>query len=112
MSDSIRSMAIMKAHSGKEPEMMAFLREFYAMMYSKQYSRDMLFHDRKQPGTLVHMRIWLSEEARNAAMQDPAVHRYWQKLPEFGTITTIYEELQPVFSTEDGIVEDILESGV
>jgi len=105
-------MAIMKPHPGKQPEMVAFLREFYAMMYTKQYSRDMLFHDRKQPGDLVHIRIWLSDEARESAMQDPAVHHYWMKLPELGTITTIYEELEPIFSTQEGIVEDILESGV
>ncbi|HVJ06252.1 MAG TPA: hypothetical protein VM578_11320 [Candidatus Saccharimonadales bacterium] len=112
MSDSIRSMAIMKPHPGKELEMEAFLREFYAMMYTKQYSRDMLFHDRKQPGILLHLRIWLSDEARNTAVQDPAVHHYWMKLPELGTITTIYEELEPIFSTQEGIVEDILESGI
>ena len=45
-------------------------------------------------------------------MQDPDVHHYWITLPEFGTITTIYEELEPIFSTQEGIVEDILESGV
>ncbi len=112
MSDSIRSMAIMKPHSGKESEMVAFLREFYAMMYTKQYSRDLLFQDRKQPGDLVHVRIWLSDEARESAIQDPDVHHYWMKLPELGTITTIYEELEPIFSTQEGIVEDILESGV
>ena len=51
------------------------------------------------------------DEARAAAVQDPDVHRYWMKLPELGTITTIYEELEPVFSTQEGLVEDILESG-
>jgi hypothetical protein len=103
MSDPIRSMAIMKPHSGKQLEMVAFLREFYVMMNTKQYSRDVLFRDLKQPGVLVHIRIWLSEEARNSAMHDPDVHRYWMKLPELGTITTIYEELEPIFSTEKGI---------
>jgi hypothetical protein len=81
------------------------------MMYTKQYSRDMLFHDLKQPGDLVHIRIWLSDEARELAMHDPDVHRYWINLGELGTITTIYEELEPIFSTQEKIVEDILESG-
>ena len=112
MSTSIRSMAILKPHPGKELELFAFLREFYTMMYTKQYSRDMLFQDHKQLGVFVHIRIWLSDEARDSAMQDPAVHHYWMKLPELGTITTIYEELEPIFSTQEGIVEDILESGV
>jgi len=39
-------------------------------------------------------------------------HRYWKKFPEFATITTTYEELEPIFSTRDGIVEDILDTGV
>jgi quinol monooxygenase YgiN len=111
MRSSIRSMAILKPHPGKESELFAFLREFYTMMHSKQYSRDILLRDLKQPGVFVHIRIWLSDEARDAAMQDPAVHHYWLKLPELGTITTIYEELETIFSTREGIVEDILESG-
>jgi len=112
MRDPIRSMAILQPHEGKEQELLAFLREFYTMMYTKQYSRDMLFRDQKKPGVFVHVRIWLSDEARDSAMQDPDVHHYWMTLPEIGTITTIYEELEPVFSTQEGIVEDILESGV
>ena len=112
MSDQIRSMAIMKPHPGKEPEMIAFLREFYTMMNTKQYSRDMLFHDLKQPGVLVHVRIWLSDEARDSAMHDPDVHHYWMTLPELGTITTIYEELEPIFSTQKGIDEKPPEGGI
>jgi hypothetical protein len=105
-------MAILKPHEGKEQEMLAFLREFYTMMYTKQYSRDTLFSDRKHPGIYVHSRIWLSNEARDSAMQDPDVHHYWITLPEYGIITTIYEELEPIFSTQEGIVEDILEGEV
>jgi quinol monooxygenase YgiN len=112
MKDSIRSMAILKPHPGNEAELFAFLREFYTMMFSKQYSRDVLLRDLKQPGVFVHIRIWLSEEARDSAMQDPDVHRYWMKLPELGTITTIYEELEPIFSTQEGIVAEIPDRGV
>ncbi len=112
MRDPIRSMAILKAHPGKEPELLAFLREFYIMMYTKQYSQDMLFKDLKQPGVFVHIRIWLSDDARETAVEDPDVHYYWMNLPELCTITTIYEELQPLFSTREGIVEDMLESGI
>jgi hypothetical protein len=111
MRDPIRSMAIMKALPGTEPELLAFLREFYTMMYTKQYSRDMLFRELKQPGVLVHVRIWLSNEARETAMHDPDVHRYWMKLPELATMTTIYEELEPIFSTQEAITEDSLETG-
>jgi len=112
MRDPIRSMAILKPHEGKEQEFLTFLREFYNMMYAKQYSRDMLFRDQKNPDVFVHIRIWLSDEARESAMQDPDVHHYWMTLPELGVITNIYEELEPIFSTQEGIVEDILEGGV
>jgi hypothetical protein len=99
----IRSMAILKPHPGQEPEMFAFLREFYTMMYTKQYSRDMLFRDPKKADVFIHIRIWLSREARDAAVNDPDVHHYWKTLPEYGIITTIYEELEPIFSTQNGI---------
>jgi hypothetical protein len=112
MKESIRSMAILKAHAGRETELLAFLREFYTMMFTKQYSRDMLFRDLKQPGVLVHIRIWLSDEARNSAVHDPDVHRYWMKLPELATMTTIHEELEPVFSTREGLTESGLDSGL
>jgi hypothetical protein len=112
MKDSIRSMAIMKPHPGMQSEFFAFLREFYTLMYTKQYSRDLLFRDMKQQDTFVHIRIWLSDEARSSAMQDPDVHHYWMKLPELGSIITIYEELEPIFSTREGVVEDILDGGV
>jgi hypothetical protein len=111
MKDPIRSMAILKPNPGQERELLEFLREFYSMMYTKQYSRDILYRDSKTD-LFVHVRIWLSDEARESAVHDPDVHRYWKNLPELATITSTYEELQPVFSTQDGIVEDILETGV
>jgi hypothetical protein len=40
-------------------------------------------------------------------MQDPDVHRYWIGLAELGTITTVYEELEPIFSTQESVAEDI-----
>jgi hypothetical protein len=102
-------MAVLKSHPGKEPELLAFLREFYTMMRSKQYSHDLLFHDLKQTDVFVHIRIWISDEARQSAVQDPDVHHYWMKLPELGTITTIYEELEPIFSTREG--DNIIDPG-
>jgi hypothetical protein len=112
MSEFIHSMAVLKAHEGKEPELLEFLREFYTMMREKQYSRDMLFQDSKQPGVFIHVRIWLSEEARETAVHDPDVHRYWVNLPELGTITSIHKELKPVFSPNDGSIEEFLEKGL
>jgi len=112
MRDLIRSMAILRPHPGKELELIAFLREFYTMMYSKGYSRDRLFRDLKRPGAFVHIRIWLSDEARASAVQDPDVHHYWMKLPELGEITTIYEELELLYSTPEDASGDVMESRV
>jgi hypothetical protein len=44
-------------------------------------------------------------------MHDPAVHHYWKTLSDYGVITTIYEELVPIFSTREGLEEEILENG-
>jgi hypothetical protein len=106
MKEPIRSMSILKPHPGMDQKMIAFLREFYSMMYDKQYSRDMLFKDRKQPDVYVHVRIWFSPAAREAAVHDSDVHRYWMRLPELGTVTEIWEELEPIFSTERSVVAD------
>ena len=106
MKEPIRSMSILKPHPGMEQELIAFLIEFYSMMYAKEYSRDMLFKDLKQPETYVHVRIWFSPKARDAAMHDPDVHRYWMKLPELGDVTDIWEELEPIFSTERSVVPE------
>jgi len=103
MTQAIRSMAILTPHPGMEQELIAFLRRFYTMMHDKKYSRDMLFHDQKKTDVLIHVRLWRSPEAREAAVQDPDVHRYWMKLPELGTVTTIYEDMEAIFSTEHSV---------
>jgi hypothetical protein len=112
MSEAIQSLAVLKPHAGQELELIALLREFYSMMYTKQYSRDVLYRDMRQPEVLIHLRIWLSAEAREEAMHDPDVHRYWMRMPELGAITVLYEQLEPIFSTQEGLVEDLLEGGV
>jgi hypothetical protein len=112
MKEPIRSMSILKPHPGMEQELIAFLCEFYSMMYDKRYSRDMLFKDLKQTGVYVHVRIWFSPEARETAMHDSDVHRYWMKLPELGDVTEIWEELEPIFSTERSVVADSEHGGV
>ncbi len=96
-------MAILEPHDGREQDTVELLREFYSAIHEKGYSRDLLYRDVKHRGRFVHLRIWASEEARNEAQQDPDVHRYWMRLSEMCDITTIYEELEPVFSTYQGM---------
>ena len=101
--EPIRSMAILDAHPGAEPAVIALLKDFYTAIHRKGYSNDLLYRDGKQPSRFVHLRIWSSDTARAEAQQDPEVHRYWQKLSEICTITQIYEELVPVFSTYENV---------
>ncbi len=97
--EPIRSMAILDAHTGREEAVIELLKEFYSSIHDKGYSRDLLYRDARKPTRFIHLRIWNSDDARAEAQQDPDVHRYWMRLSEICTITTIYEELQPVFST-------------
>jgi|tagenome__1003787_1003787.scaffolds.fasta_scaffold20376232_1 hypothetical protein len=99
MSDQIVSLVILEPFPGKEEEFVAHQREFYGLLAEKGYSQDVFYRDAKGSGRYVHIRIWKSEESRSEAQQDPDVHRYWLRLPELCTITTIYEDLERIFST-------------
>jgi quinol monooxygenase YgiN len=97
MSEPVVSVAILEALPGKEDELVAVLREFYAMMRTKGYSHDWLYRDGDRPDRLIHMRQWTSHELRSEAQIDPDVHRYWHQLPGLCTIPTVYEDLETVF---------------
>jgi len=100
--EQIRSMAILDAHPGHEEDVIELLRDFYSNIHEKGYSSDLLYRDAKTPSRFVHLRIWNSEALRAEAQHDPDVHRYWVRLSEICTITTIYEQLEPIFSTYKG----------
>lgn len=99
MSDEVVSMAILEALPGKENELLSVLRDFYTVMHAKGYSRDFLYHDDDRPDRYVHVRRWTSAEIRSEAQIDPEVHRYWQRLPELCTISTVYENLETLFES-------------
>ena len=99
MADEIVSLVVIEALPGKDSELVAVLRNFYAMMHAKGYSRDCLYRDDGHPGRFVHLRYWKSENARSEAQADPDVHRYWQKLPELCTLPKVHETLEKVFET-------------
>ncbi len=100
--EPIRSMAILDAHPGHEEDTIQLLRDFYTSIHLKGYSSDLLYRDSKTPSRFIHIRVWKSDASRAEAQQDPDVHRYWVRLAEICTITTIYEELEPIFSTYQG----------
>ena len=95
----ILSFAVLRPHGDKEAETLTLLREFYAMMQKKGYSSDLLYRDPNQPGKLLHMRIWRSEERRDEAQNDPDVHHYWRSLTDVCTVLRAYERMEVIFST-------------
>jgi hypothetical protein len=103
MSKQILALAVLEPHLGKEQDCQNLLRELYDLLKSKGYSRDVLFRESKKDGSpkerFVHLRVWTSSETREEAMQDPDVHKYWIRLPELCSITTIYESLEELYSS-------------
>jgi quinol monooxygenase YgiN len=96
MDKAILALAVLQPLPGKEDELIQTLRELYALLFRKGYSRDTLYRDPNRPGSLVHLRYWTSKEQRDEAQQDPEVHKYWLRLPELCIITTVHEELETV----------------
>ena len=94
MEGEILAMAVIKAHAGKEEELLQLLREFYSVLRTMNYSRDLLYRD--GGGRFVNLRYWASEEARDAAHEDPNVHRFWRQLADICEIEHVYEKLEQV----------------
>ena len=90
----ILAMARFIAHEGKEQELLATVREFYAMLEQKGYSRDILYRDAKEPRRFIHLRYWKSEKARAEAHEDPEVHRYWQRMGLICDMEGVNERLE------------------
>ena len=99
MEHEIIALAILEPIRGKEEELIELLRELYALLRQKGYSRDVLYRNPNRPGSLVHMRRWTSHTKRDEAQQDPEVHRFWLRLPELCTLTTVQEELETVIES-------------
>lgn len=95
----IISLTILEPFPGKEDEFIAHQREFYSLLATKGYSQDLFYRDARGTGQFVHIRVWKSEEARTEAQHDPDVHRYWMRLPELCRISTVFEELERLFTS-------------
>jgi quinol monooxygenase YgiN len=96
MDQEILALSVLQPLPGKEEDLIETLRELYALLFRKGYSRDTLYRDPNRPGSLVHLRHWTSRKQRDEAQQDPEVHKYWLRLPELCVLTTVYEELETV----------------
>ncbi len=92
----IMALAVVDAFDGKDEECLHLLHEFYAVLRRKQYSRDLLYRDLKDPRRFVNIRYWRSEEARKEAHEDPDVHGFWKRLSEIAKVTHVFERLEDV----------------
>jgi len=92
----IMALAVVDAFDGKDEECLHLLHEFYAVLRRKQYSRDLLYRDHKDPRRFVNIRYWRSEEARIEAQADPDVHTFWKRLSEIAKVTQVFERLEDV----------------
>ena len=94
MPHQILSVAIWEPVPDLEAESLATLRELSAILTTKGYGRDLLFRDREAHYVLV--RYWKSEEARQAALEDPDMQRCWARLGNEIKIVKVYETLTEV----------------
>lgn len=94
MPHQILSVAIWEPVPDMEAESLATLRELSAILTTKGYGRDLLFRDRELHYVLV--RYWKSEEARQAALEDPDMQRCWARLGNEIKIVKVYETLTEI----------------
>lgn len=97
----ILSLAYIRPEMGKEQETLDTLAELYSLLRKKNYSRDLLYRDAKDPARLVNLRYWRSEESRNHAQEDPEVHRLWQRLSAMSTVDGVIEKLEVMWGEEE-----------
>ena len=104
MESEILAIAIVRPFEGREHDVLTLLKDFYAMIARKGYSRDLLYRSQKDPSRLFNLRYWKSDAMRREAAEDPDVHRYWHQLSEMAEIETVYEQLEeiPMHSTRAG----------
>lgn len=92
----VLSIAVVRPHEGKTEETVAVIRELYAVLERKHYSRDLLYRDLNDPRLMVNLRHWSSAQARRDAQEDPEIHRYWQRLGQLCEVVKVYEELEEI----------------
>lgn len=100
MSEEIFAIAVIKPEEGHDQEVMDILRDLYAVMRRKNYSRNTLYRDRKEPSRLVNFRYWTSDDARTRAQEDPDVHRCWSRLGQVAKVETVMEHLDEIMPAE------------
>ncbi len=95
MEEEVLAIAIVRPHPGKEAEVISVLRDLYAVLRHKGYSRDLLYRD-PGDGCLFNLRYWRSEDARRLAQEDSEVQQHWRQLSELCEVEKVYERLHDV----------------
>lgn len=98
MGTELLSIAYIWPEAGKDEETVEVVKELYALLSRKGYSRDLLYRDAKHD-RLVNLRYWSSEEARQQAQEDPDVHRLWQRLAGLCRVDGVVERLEEIPDT-------------
>ena len=94
MSQEYLSIAIWEPIAGMEAASLATIRELNAIVASKGYGRDLLYHS--GDSRYVLLRYWNSEQARATAQEDPEMIRCWARLGNEIQILKVYEKLEEV----------------
>ena len=94
MAEEILSVAVWEPAPDMEAASLATLRELSSILAAKGYGRDQLYRDRESH--YVFLRYWKSEEARQAAQEDPDMQRCWARLGNEIQIVKVYETLTEV----------------
>ena len=94
MPQEILSVAVWKPIPETEAASLVTFRELASIVTAKGYGRDLLYRDRESH--YVFLRYWKSEEARQAALEDPDMLRCWARLGNEIQIIKVYETLTDV----------------
>jgi len=94
MPHEILSVAIWEPVPDMEAASLETLHELSSIVAAKGYGRDFLYCDREHH--YVFLRYWKSEDARRAALEDPAMLRCWAKLANEIQTLKVYETLTEV----------------
>jgi hypothetical protein len=94
MPQEILSVAIWEPVPEMESAALETFRELMSIVAANGYGRDLLYRDREKH--YVFLRYWKSEEAKRAALEDPAMLRCWAKLGNEVQIVKVYETLTEV----------------
>lgn len=86
-------MAIWDPLPGMEQASLATIREISSIIAKKNYGHDLLY---RSGHSYVLFRYWSSEQARQAAHEDPEMLRRWARLGNEIQIVKVFEKLEEV----------------